>query len=71
MSAGVAVQPANSGLTGTNGPVSGQINPGYSLNTGYDGVARPMDDIPESNFAPHFRCPVFVQHGDVFKILQV
>ncbi|XP_073219959.1 uncharacterized protein [Cicer arietinum] len=54
MSAGVAVQPANSGLTGTNGPVSGQINPGYSLNTGYDGVARPMDDIPESNFAPHF-----------------
>jgi CCR4-NOT transcription complex subunit 1 len=71
MSAGAAVQSANSGLTGTNGPAPGQINPGYSLNTGYEGVSRPLDDMPESNFAQHFRCAIFVQHGVVIKILQV
>ncbi|XP_045789212.1 CCR4-NOT transcription complex subunit 1 [Trifolium pratense] len=49
-----AVQSANSGLTGTSAPASGQINPSYSLNTGYEGVSRPIDDMPESNFTPHY-----------------
>ncbi|KAL3009797.1 hypothetical protein AAZX31_07G103500 [Glycine max] len=54
MSAGVAVQSGNTGLTGTNGSVSGQINPGYPVTTGYEGVSRPLDDMTESNLAPHF-----------------
>ncbi|KAK7386118.1 hypothetical protein VNO78_26091 [Psophocarpus tetragonolobus] len=54
MSAGVAVQSGNTGLTGTNGSVSGQINPGYPVSTGYEGVSRPLDDMTESNMAPHF-----------------
>ncbi|GAU24430.1 hypothetical protein TSUD_391390 [Trifolium subterraneum] len=54
MSGGNAVQSANSGLTSTSGPASGQINLGYSLNTGYEGVSRPIDDMPESNFTPHY-----------------
>ncbi|WJX85826.1 hypothetical protein P8452_68221 [Trifolium repens] len=54
ISAGNAVQSANSGLSSTSGPASGQINPGYSLNTGYEGVSRPIDDMPESNFTPHY-----------------
>ncbi|XP_061369489.1 uncharacterized protein LOC133312337 [Gastrolobium bilobum] len=54
MSAGVAVQSGNAGLTGTNGPVSGQINPGYSVSTGYEGASRPLDDMAESNLATHF-----------------
>ncbi|TKY68978.1 CCR4-NOT transcription complex subunit 1 [Spatholobus suberectus] len=54
MSAGVAVQSGNTGLNGTNGSVSGQINPGYAVSTGYEGVSRPLDDMTESNLAPHF-----------------
>ncbi|MCH97656.1 CCR4-NOT transcription complex subunit 1-like, partial [Trifolium medium] len=54
MSAGTAVHSANSGLTGTSAPASGQINPSYALNTGYEGVSRPIDDMPESNFTPHY-----------------
>lgn len=68
MSAGVAGQSGNTGLTGTNGPVSGQINPGYSVSTGYEGISRSIDDMGESNLAPHFRCPVFVHYGDVFEV---
>ncbi|XP_027908150.1 CCR4-NOT transcription complex subunit 1 isoform X1 [Vigna unguiculata] len=54
MSAGVAVQSANTGLPSTNGSVSGQVNPGYPVSTGYEGVSRPLEDITESNLAPHF-----------------
>lgn len=65
MSAGAAVQSANSGLTGTNGPAPGQINPGYSLNTGYEGVSRPLDDMPESNYAQHFSAsPIHIRAAD-------
>ncbi|RZC20257.1 CCR4-NOT transcription complex subunit 1 isoform D [Glycine soja] len=53
MSSGVAVQ-SGTGLTGTNGSVSGQSNPGYPVTTGYEGVSRPLDDMTESNLAPHF-----------------
>lgn len=66
MSAGVAVQSGNTGLTGTNGSVSGQINPGYPVTTGYEGVSRPLDDMTESNLAPHFRSPLFVPYAYVF-----
>ncbi|CAL5195221.1 unnamed protein product [Lathyrus oleraceus] len=54
MSASVSVQSANSGITGTSAPASGQINPGYSLTTGYEGLSRPIDDMPEPNFTPHY-----------------
>ncbi|XP_039684486.1 CCR4-NOT transcription complex subunit 1 isoform X2 [Medicago truncatula] len=65
MSAGAAVQSATSGLTGTNGPAPGQINPGYSLNTGYEGVSRPLDDMPESNYAQHFSAsPIHIRAAD-------
>lgn len=69
MSAGVAVQSGNAGLTGTSGPVSGQINPGYSVSTGYEGVSRPLDDMAESNLASHFRYLFFIHYVDVFDIL--
>lgn len=58
MSASVSVQSANSGITGTSAPASGQINPAYSLTTGYEGLSRPIDDMPEPNFTPHHRCPI-------------
>lgn len=67
MSAGLAVQSGN--LTGTNGAVSGQINPAYSVSSGYEGVSRPLDDMAESNLAPHFRCYFFIHYFDVFDIL--
>ncbi|KAL2319967.1 hypothetical protein Fmac_028936 [Flemingia macrophylla] len=54
LSTGVAVQSGNAGLTGTNGSVSGQISPGYPVSTGYEGVSRPLDEMTESNLAPHF-----------------
>ncbi|XP_057455962.1 uncharacterized protein LOC130747140 isoform X2 [Lotus japonicus] len=54
ISGGVSIQSGGTGLTGTSGTVSGQMSPGYSVNTGYEGVPRPIDDISESNLAPHF-----------------
>ncbi|MED6130919.1 hypothetical protein PIB30_005208 [Stylosanthes scabra] len=55
MSAGLAVQSGNAGLTGTNGAVSGQINPGYSVSSSYEGgVSRPGEDMSESNLAQHY-----------------
>lgn len=70
MSAGVAAPSADTGLSSTTGPVSGQINPGYSVSTGFEGASRPIDDMPESNLAAHFRCAISVQNGDVFKVLK-
>ncbi|KAK7350377.1 hypothetical protein VNO77_08930 [Canavalia gladiata] len=65
MSAGVPVQSGNTGLTGTNGPVSGQINPGYPVSTGYEGVSRPLDDLTESNLASHFSASsIHIRAGD-------
>ncbi|KAL9303652.1 hypothetical protein ACSQ67_020915 [Phaseolus vulgaris] len=54
MSAGVAGQSGNTGLPSTNGSVSGQVNPGYPVSTGYEGVSRPLEDMTESNLAQHF-----------------
>lgn len=63
MSAGVAAQSGNTGLPSTNGSVSGQVNPGYPVSTGYEGVSRPLEDITESNLAPHFRSHLFIFYG--------
>nr|XP_025640967.1 CCR4-NOT transcription complex subunit 1 isoform X1 [Arachis hypogaea] len=55
MSSGLSVQSGNAGLAGTNGSVSGQINPGYSVSSSYEGgVSRPVEDMSESNLAQHF-----------------
>ncbi|KAK7287009.1 hypothetical protein RJT34_22414 [Clitoria ternatea] len=54
MSAAVAVPSGNSGLSGTNGLLSGQINSGYPVSAAYEGVSRPLDEMTESNLAPHF-----------------
>ncbi|KAG5009551.1 hypothetical protein JHK87_018066 [Glycine soja] len=48
MSAGVAVQSGNTGLTGTNGSVSGQINPGYPVTTGASSInIRAADSVSQ------------------------
>ncbi|CAJ1948188.1 unnamed protein product [Sphenostylis stenocarpa] len=54
MSAGVSVQSGNTGLPSTNGSLSGQVNSGYPVSTGYEGVSRPLEDMTESSLAPHF-----------------
>jgi len=63
MSAGVAGQSGNTGLPSTNGSVSGQVNPGYPVSTGYEGVSRPLEDMTESNLAQHFRFPPVIFYG--------
>ncbi|XP_028804636.1 CCR4-NOT transcription complex subunit 1 isoform X2 [Neltuma alba] len=60
MGAGVGVQSGSAGLTGTYGPGSGQVNPGYSGgpgSTGYEAVSRLSEDVAESNLASHFSAP--------------
>ncbi|XP_054784760.1 uncharacterized protein LOC129291440 isoform X2 [Prosopis cineraria] len=60
MAAGVGVQSGSAGLTGTYGPGSGQVNPGYSVgpgSTGYEAVSRLSDDVTESNLASQFSAP--------------
>lgn len=72
MPAGVGVQSGSAGLTGTYGPASGQINPGYSVgpgSAGYEPVSRLSDDVAESNLAPHFRFLFVIHFVDGFDSL--
>ncbi|KAL5134617.1 CCR4-NOT transcription complex subunit 1 [Glycine soja] len=67
MSSGVAVQ-SGTGLTGTNGSVSGQSNPGYPVTTGYEGVFRGLYDNASNNIHVTAHLAILTAIRDVCKL---